>query len=140
MYLNCKTYYSFKYGTFSTEELVKTAADKGVTALALTNINSTYDAWDFVKHCRERNIKPLLGAEIRNGDSLVCILIAGNNRGLASIHRFISGHLIGEKKFPDTMPADGSESDYWRMKRSVSNLHRSAGCLGSTGNCTRINS
>ncbi len=37
MYLNCKTYFSFKYGTFSTEDLVKTAVDKGVTALALTN-------------------------------------------------------------------------------------------------------
>ena len=111
MYLNCKTYYSFKYGTFSTEELVQTAADKGVTALTLTNINSTYDAWDFVKHCRERNIKPLLGAEIRNGDSLVCILIAGNNRGLASIHRFISEHLVSDKKFPDSIPVDGSETD-----------------------------
>jgi len=103
MYLNCKTYYSFKYGTFSTEELVQTAADKGVTALTLTNINSTYDAWDFVKHCRERNIKPLLGAEIRNGDSLVCVLIASNNRGLASIHRIVSEHLVNDQKFPDTL-------------------------------------
>ena len=39
MYLNCKTWYSFKYGTFSTDQLVKTAVDKGVTALTLTNIN-----------------------------------------------------------------------------------------------------
>jgi DNA polymerase III alpha subunit len=38
----------------------------GVTALALTNINSTCDAWDFVKHCREAQIKPILGVEIRN--------------------------------------------------------------------------
>ena len=113
MYLNCKTYYSFKYGTFSTEELVQTAADKGVTALVLTNINSTYDAWDFVKHCREKNIKPLLGAEIRNGDALVFILIAGNNRGLASIHRFITEHLISEKSFPDIMPADGNVADWY---------------------------
>src|SRR5437762_11576294 len=41
MYLNCKTYFSFRYGTFATEELVKTAADLGITALGLTNINST---------------------------------------------------------------------------------------------------
>src|SRR4051812_483076 len=113
MYLNCKTYYSFKYGTFSTEELVQTAAEKGVTALALTNINSTYDAWDFVKHCREKNIKPLLGAEIRNGDGLACILIAGNNRGLASIHRFITEHLVSEKNFPATIPAENKEIDWY---------------------------
>ena len=64
MYLNCKSYYSFKYGTFSTEELVAAAADKGVKALALTNINTTYDTWDFVKHCRSAGIKPITGAEV----------------------------------------------------------------------------
>ena len=47
MYLNCKTYYSFRYGTMSTEELVTTAVDKGVSTLALTNINSTCDVWEF---------------------------------------------------------------------------------------------
>ena len=65
MYLNCKTYYSFKYGLFSTEELVKTAVDKGVQAMALTNINTTYDLWDFVKHCAAAGIKPIAGVEIR---------------------------------------------------------------------------
>ena len=53
MYLNCKTYFSFRYGTFSSKELVKAAVDNGVTALALTNINSTCAICDFVKYCRE---------------------------------------------------------------------------------------
>ena len=30
MYINCKTYYSFRYGTFSTEALVNTAAEAGI--------------------------------------------------------------------------------------------------------------
>jgi len=100
MYLNCKSYYSFKYGTFSTEELVAAAADKGVKALALTNINTTYDTWDFVKHCRSQGIKPITGAEVRNGDELLYVLIAANNKGLADIHQFLSGHLIAKTDFP----------------------------------------
>jgi DNA polymerase-3 subunit alpha len=128
MYLNCKTYYSFKYGTFSTEELVKTAVDNGVTALALTNINSTCDAWEFVKLCGQEGIKPIVGVEVRQlqtgsvaerrneeetgkrsaepgniktASTVLYILIAASNRGLARIHSFISDHLIDKKHFPE---------------------------------------
>ncbi|MBL0200976.1 MAG: DNA polymerase III subunit alpha [Chitinophagaceae bacterium] len=101
MYINCKTYFSFRYGTFSTKELVKTAADKGIGSLALTNINSTCDIWDFVKLCQEEGIKPISGTEIRNGDRLLYILLAANNRGLQWIHEFLSVHLLAKKEFPE---------------------------------------
>jgi DNA polymerase-3 subunit alpha len=112
MYLNCKTYYSFRYGTISTAELVATAVDKGISSLALTNINSTCDAWEFVKLAREAGIKPIVGAEIRNEDQLLYILIAANNKGLAWMHNFLSEHLIEKKPFPESAfffdnPADG---------------------------------
>lgn len=100
MYLNCKTYYSFKYGTFSTAALVQEGVDKGVAALALTNINNTADAWPFVKRCREAGIKPLLGVEVRNGDTLLYVLLAANNQGFEWINTFISGHLKTHKPFP----------------------------------------
>ena len=74
--------------------------DRGVTALALTNINSTYDIWDFVKRCREEGLKPIAGAEIRNGDALLYILLAAHTSGLAWINRFISNHLLVKKDFP----------------------------------------
>jgi DNA-directed DNA polymerase III PolC len=100
MYLNCKTYFSFRYGTFSTKELVTQAASMGITQLALTNINNTCDTWDFVDFCRENNIKPVLGSEIRNGNELCYILLAKNNNGFEQINRFISEHLPEEKPFP----------------------------------------
>ena len=105
MYLNCKTYYSLRYGTFSTEELVQAAVDRGLPALALTNINTTADTWDFVKHCREAGIKPITGAEVRNGDQLLYILLAANHRGQAWIHRFLSGHLCTKQPFPEVLEA-----------------------------------
>ncbi len=101
MYINCKTYFSFRYGTIPTKELVKTAADKGVNCLALTNINSTCDTWDFVKYCEEEGIKPITGAEIRNEDKLLYILLAANNTGLKWIHEFISAHLLTKEPFPE---------------------------------------
>ena len=101
MYLNCKTYYSFRFGTLSTEQLVATAVDKGLSALALTNINSTCDVWQFVKLCQEASIKPIAGAEIRNEDKLLYITIAANNEGLTQIQEFLSAHLIAKKSFPE---------------------------------------
>lgn len=113
MYLNCKTYFSFKYGTFSTQELVKTAVDKGVTSLTLTNINCTYDAWEFVRVCREQKVKPILGIEVRNGDKFLYLLIAANNKGFAWINRFLSDHLIHKKDFPEPSPDLHFFEDGW---------------------------
>ena len=100
MYLNCKTYFSFQYGTYGTEELVKEAAALGVTSMALTNINNTCDLWDFVDFCRQHNIKPIAGTEIRNDHVFLYLLLAKNNKGLLSIHRFLSGHLQEKTDFP----------------------------------------
>jgi DNA polymerase-3 subunit alpha len=99
MYINCKTYYSLRYGTFSTEELIATAVDRGVTSMALTNINTTADLWDFVKQCKEAGIKPITGVEFRNGDKLLYIVLAANNKGLKWIHEFLSEHLMAKIPF-----------------------------------------
>jgi error-prone DNA polymerase len=95
-----KTYFSFKYGTLSTEELITAGIQAGATILALTNINSTCDAWDFVRCCQQQQIKPILGAEIRNDNTLLYILIAANNNGFRCINEFLSAHLLAKKPFP----------------------------------------
>jgi DNA polymerase III alpha subunit len=101
MYLNCRTYFSVRYGTYSTEELVGTAAEHGIHVLALTNINCTCDCWDFVNFCQQKDIRPVVGVEIRNEDALLYILIARNNKGFAGINEFLSFHLQQKKNFPD---------------------------------------
>jgi error-prone DNA polymerase len=100
MYLNYKTYFSFRYGTFSIKELVKAAVDNGVTALALNNINSTCDIWDFVKYCRDEGIKSITGAKVRNEGKLLYILIATNNNALLWINEFLSQYFQEDKPFP----------------------------------------
>ncbi|TAN17189.1 MAG: DNA polymerase III subunit alpha [Chitinophagaceae bacterium] len=106
MYLNCKTWFSYRYGTFPTEDLVKYAAEAGAVSLALTNINNTADAWDFVDFCREAGIKPVLGAEIRNDHVLCYILLAKNDAGFLSINRFLSEHLMQKTPFPEKPSLD----------------------------------
>lgn len=81
MFINCKTYFSFRYGTMSHKDLVRAAINNGVQSLALTNINSTCDIWDFVQRCNEENTKPIAGVENRNGDKMLYLLLAANNNG-----------------------------------------------------------
>ncbi len=76
------------------------ATQVGATCLAITNINSTCDLWDFVHACQQNNIKPIGGVEIRNADELCYILLAKNNEGMHDIHLFLSLYLQNGKPFP----------------------------------------
>lgn len=108
MYLNCKTYFSLRYGTYSTEELVNTAVEMGITTMAITNINNSSDAWDFYNFCINNNIKPILGAEIRNQNKVCFILLAANLEGFENINAFLSYYLQAGIPFPE----DAAESPF----------------------------
>jgi len=95
--------------------LVKEAAAQGATSLALTNINGTPDTWDFVQYCTENGIKPIAGAEIRNDNKLLYILLAANNRGFKWINSFISQHLQSGKPFLKLSPTNPLKS--WGLLR-----------------------
>ncbi|RAJ11013.1 DNA polymerase-3 subunit alpha [Chitinophaga skermanii] len=104
MFLNCKSWFSLRYGTIDTKELVRTAQQLGITSLALTNINNTTDAWLFVQECRAHHIKPILGVECRNGNDLQYILLAHNMEGWLHINQHISEHLQQETAFEQRAP------------------------------------
>ena len=101
MYINCKTYFSYRYGTYSTKQLVEQAVEQGARTMALTNINGTPDAWEFVKLCREAKIKPIIGCEIRNEHRFCYILLAKNEAGLCALNSFLSRHKKEGRAFPD---------------------------------------
>lgn len=100
MYLNCKTYFSFRYGVMSAAKLVELADEYGVQALALTNINCTADHWTFYHECLKVGISPVLGVEIRNGDELMYIILAQNLEGVYYINDYLSTFLQQQKPFP----------------------------------------
>ncbi|MEO9997660.1 MAG: DNA polymerase III subunit alpha [Ekhidna sp.] len=104
MYLNTHTYYSFKYGTLSEEELLATAQQCGIGSLALTDINSTAGSLNFVRLATKFDIQPILGIDFRNGAQQKFIGIAKNNQGFQELNEYLSEHLHKKKEFPECAP------------------------------------
>lgn len=105
MYLNCHTYYSLRFGTFSEVELLQLAKQNHVTQLVLTDINNTSAGLNFVRKAPEFGIKPILGIDFRNGVLPCFIGIAKNNEGYLELNDFLSQHLHDGSKIPDRAPA-----------------------------------
>jgi DNA-directed DNA polymerase III PolC len=104
MYLNCHSFYSLRYGTFPVEKLAEMAAANGIEALALTDINNSAGVVDFVKACHKEGVKPIAGIEFRNGNELLYIGIALNNKGFMELNEFLSQHNIGNLPLPAEAP------------------------------------
>ncbi|WP_421808103.1 DNA polymerase III subunit alpha [Flagellimonas sp.] len=105
MYLNCHTYYSLRFGTFSEVELLELAQQNHVTQLVLTDINNTSAGLNFVRKAPEFGIKPILGIDFRNGTQPCFIGIAQNNEGYLELNDFLSQHLHEGTKIPNLAPA-----------------------------------
>ncbi|MEY8780273.1 DNA polymerase III subunit alpha [Allomuricauda sp. XS_ASV26] len=104
MYLNCHTYYSLRFGTFSEVELLQLAQQNHVTQLVLTDINNTSAGLNFVRKAPEFGIKPILGIDFRNGTQPCFIGIAQNNEGYLELNDFLSHHLHDGSEIPDRAP------------------------------------
>ena len=113
VYINCHTYYSLKYGTMSPEQLLADAKQKGVSCLAVTDINTTSGILDFARLAPRYQIKPVIGIEYRNSPPLqgrgaggeAFIGIAKNNEGFYELNKFLTQCLAsGEMETPETIP------------------------------------
>ena len=115
MYLNCHSYHSLRYGTLPVEDLVALAKEKGVEALALTDVNTITGVYDFIKACREHNIKSCVGIEFREEGILRYIGIARNQQGFAALCQFRTDYNFEKKRAAATSP---------RARRCVYDLSR----------------
>lgn len=105
MYLNAHTYFSLRYGTFPPQQLVEAAAAQGVKTLVLTDINNTSAALDFVRACKARSIKPVLGIEFRDEQHRFLYAgIARNNAGWAALCALLTEHSLAGKPLPAVPP------------------------------------
>lgn len=104
MYINCHTFYSLRYGTFSEHELLELARSNHVTQLALTDINNTSAGMNFVRKAPEYGIKPILGIDFRNGVNPCFVGLARNNEGYRELNSFLSRHLHDDRPIPDRAP------------------------------------
>ena len=121
MHLNSHTYYSFKYGTLSPQQLAQAAHEAGLQHLVLTDINNTSCAYQFVQACTARGIRPLLGMEFRtaqrptNEDNPVTVFsikdakyaytaIAQNKEGWREICEWLTRHSLANEPVPPIAP------------------------------------
>ncbi len=110
MYLNTHTYYSYRYGTLSTENLLKEATLKGFNKFALTDINSTSACLDFIRLAPKHNIKPVVGIDFRDWAQQQFVGIAKNNKGFNALNSFLSHYLHDGK--PIDYPAKNLDNAY----------------------------
>jgi len=130
MYLNNHSYYSLKYGTLSPEQLAQEAAQRGIKTLALTDINNTSSAYQFIKACKKHQIKPVLGIEFRQtaqrqdndeteqpkaytnnstlniqNSTFLYLGIAKNKEGWRELNQLLTQCSLNNEPLPDRAPA-----------------------------------
>ncbi|WP_188050828.1 DNA polymerase III subunit alpha [Flavobacterium sp. GP15] len=105
MYINCHSYHSLRYGTIPLDALIEKAVACGLTALALTDINTVTGIYDFITACKNVNIKPIVGIEFRSNSEFRYIGLAQNASGLAEMNRFLTHHNFTNIALPIEAPA-----------------------------------
>ena len=100
MYLNVHSQYSLRYGTMSIGKLVAEAVCRGISQMALTDINNSTGVMEFMRECRAKGIKPIGGIEFRRDGKLLYIGIAQNKEGMKELNDFLSHHNLQQKRLP----------------------------------------
>jgi len=105
MHLNCHTYYSMRYGVLSPQQLVERAARWGIPALALTDINNTSCAGEFIGRCREAGIRPIVGIDFRDeaGQQLY-VGLARNAEGWRALNELLTRCSLEGRSLPAVAP------------------------------------
>lgn len=104
MLLNCHSWFSLRYGAIAPDKLLEELSSKGYSGFALTDINNTSAAIDFVRQAEKFGIKPVLGIDFRNNIEQKFIGIAKNNEGFRVLNEYLTKALREKIRFPDTAP------------------------------------
>ena len=104
MYLNCHSWFSFKYGVMKPEALLEEAAKAGVRSFALTDIHCSAGVPDFVRDAPRYGVRPVAGIEFRDGAKLLYIGIAKSNAGFQRLNELLSAHLLDDEPIPTRAP------------------------------------
>jgi DNA polymerase-3 subunit alpha len=102
--LTAHSYYSFRFGTISLEKVLEHAISNDYEVVALTDVNSTAGALNFVRLAGKRGIKPVLGIDFRNGARQCFLALATNNRGWTEINAYASHFLHSGEPIPLKAP------------------------------------
>ena len=100
-HLQIKSAYSFQESTILIQSLIDNAKSKHIQALALTDDNNMYGAYEFYEACTKASIKPILGVNasiICNDDLIHLALYARDDVGYKDLVRIVSDINLSEHK------------------------------------------
>lgn len=104
MLLNVHSYYSLRYGTLSLEALVENMQLNGYDTAVITDINNSTGVLDFIRKGREEGLNILAGMEYRNGNELLYIGIAKNEKGFKELNELMTDANRQHKPLPNHAP------------------------------------
>ncbi len=105
MLTNTHTYYSYKFGTWKPESLLKQAIEFGYDTICITDINSTSAVIECIRLAKnEIPIRVIPGIDFRNGADQKFMAIPKNNKGYRAINEYLTRHLHKEDPIPDLAP------------------------------------
>jgi error-prone DNA polymerase len=93
----CKSNFSFLEGASHPQELLETAAELGLPALALTDRDGVYGMVEAHVEARVRGVKLLAGSQVTVADGSSIVLLATDRRGWGSLCRLLS---VGRLRSP----------------------------------------
>ena len=101
VHLRCHSNFSLLEGAATVDRLADAAAERGMSALALTDTNGLYAAVPFCKSARAAGVKPILGAELsesldRFEQGARAVVLAKSNEGFAAVCRLVTARRIEE--------------------------------------------
>lgn len=97
--LHCASAFSFLDGASLPEDLVDAAIDRGLPAMALSDVNGVYGAPRFYKAAKAAGLKALVGAEVAIHDPLP---VSGRGQGEGPVNR--SDHVRSPAPSPQPSP------------------------------------
>ncbi|HHN48594.1 MAG TPA: PHP domain-containing protein, partial [Bacteroidales bacterium] len=107
MLFTAHSYYSLRYGSMPVDQVVTEAKAKGLREMVLADINNTSAITDFIRECKEHNIRPIAGVSCHKEGELQYTLIARNNQGFREINDFLSELNIKGLELPERAPELG---------------------------------
>ncbi|MBW2148750.1 MAG: DNA polymerase III subunit alpha [Deltaproteobacteria bacterium] len=117
VHLHVHSAYSLLEGADTEEALVRAAARRGMSALALTDTNALHGAVSFYRAARAAKVKPILGAEITEGGGpphpprqvrSLAVLLARDMEGYTNLCRVITARqLENDFSLPEALGQHG---------------------------------
>lgn len=104
MLLNVHSYYSLRYGTIALEPLVDMLLAAGHEVAALTDINNTTGALEYLKYCTAKGLRGVVGVEFRNGNELLFIGLAKNAMGFKELNDVLTQANLQQTELPKQAP------------------------------------